>query len=98
MEYSVHVGIYELQLAGAKNLQYLNMGHEQFVEEMHICVAKIREILVPRSAWRAIECVLVEIACFGSDSSKTSFNLDIGRIDCGRHDAPESELISQIEG
>jgi hypothetical protein len=61
MEYSVDVWIYELQLAGAKNWQYLNMGHEQFVEEMHICVAKIRKILVPRSAWSAIECVLVEI-------------------------------------
>jgi hypothetical protein len=62
------------------------MGHEQFVKKVHICVAKIGEILV-----------LVDIGLLGSNSSKTSFDLDVGSIDARRHDAPDSELISQVK-
>ena len=45
---SIHVWIYKLELARSfRDVEYLNIRHEQFVEQMHIGIAEICKILVP---------------------------------------------------
>jgi hypothetical protein len=48
VKYSIDVGIYELELARSVDVEYLNICHEQFVEQMNIRVAKICKILVTK--------------------------------------------------
>jgi hypothetical protein len=45
---SIHVRIYKLELVRPilRDVEYLNIRHEQFVEQVHIGLAKICKILV----------------------------------------------------
>lgn len=48
---SIHVRIYKLGLAREIQFrEYLDIGHEHFVEQVHIGIAKIGEVFVPENS------------------------------------------------